>query len=261
MENGLNTGIKAFDEMVGEVRQGEVIVIAGRPGMGKTTLALQILAKNCLDKKCLYLSSTDNITTCFNNIACVLGNLNRYENEQEVQESINEVIKERLNKTLHIWSFEFDFISFSVELAKLKMEKGIDYVFIDGFQLLSPDISAKLRAKWLKDLAQSLGITIFVTTQIKRTREYDRIDCTTINYDLYYLADKVLGVYRKDCFMTINDIGRIKKGESFLCAVKNNAGKQGAITAYFNYARCAFSENFIDEDWYKPTTDIVSIKD
>ena len=37
MENGLNTGIKAFDEMVGEVRQGEVIVIAGRPGMGKTT--------------------------------------------------------------------------------------------------------------------------------------------------------------------------------------------------------------------------------
>ena len=61
--------------------------------------------------------------------------------------------------------------------------------------------------------------------------------------------------------MTINDIGRIKKGESFLCAVKNNAGKQGAITAYFNYARCAFSENFIDEDWYKPTTDIVSIKD
>ena len=83
MENGLNTGIKAFDEMVGGVRQGEVIVIAGRPGMGKTTLALQILAKNCLDKKCLYLSSTDNITTRFNNIAFVLGNLNRYEHEKE----------------------------------------------------------------------------------------------------------------------------------------------------------------------------------
>ena len=82
MENGLNTGIKAFDEMVGEVRQGEVIVIAGRPGMGKTTLALQILAKNCLEKNCVYLSSTDNVTMCFTNITCILGNANRYEHEK-----------------------------------------------------------------------------------------------------------------------------------------------------------------------------------
>ena len=261
MENNLTTGIHAFDEMIGEIQPGDVIVIAGRPGMGKTTLALQILAKNCLDKKCLYLSSTDNITTCFHNIACVLGNLNRYENEKEVWESVNEVIDCKLNKTLHLWAFDYDFISLSIELAKLKIEKGLDYVFIDEFQLLSPDISAKLRAKWLKDLAQSLGITIFVTTQMKLSRDYDRIDCTTVNYHLYYLADKVLGVYRKDYFMTINDMERIKKGESFLSVVNNNTGKQGAVTAYFNYARCAFSDNFIDEDWYKPTPTIISSVD
>ena len=261
MENGLNTGIKAFDEMVGEIQIGEVIVIAGRPAMGKTTLALQILAKNCLDKKCLYLSSMDNTTMSLNNIACVLGNLNRYENEKEVWESVNEVIDSKLNKTLHLWAFDYNFISLSIELAKLKIEKGLDYVFIDEFPLLSPDISANLRAKWLKDLAQSLGVTVFVTTQIKRTRDCDRIDCTTINYDLYYLADKVLGVYRKDYFMTIKDIKRIKKGESFLCAVKNNTGEQGAITAYFNYARCVFGENFIDEDWYKVSPNIHLRKD
>ena len=261
MKNGLNTGIKAFDEIVGEVQQGELIVIAGRPYMGKTTLALQILAKNCLDKKCLYLSSPDNITTCFNNIACVLGNLNRFEQEKEVLESVDEVIKLKLNKTLHLWTFDYNFILFAIELTKIKIEKGLDYVFIDEFQLLSPDISANLRAKWLKDLAVSLGITIFVTSQMKRSRDCDRIDCTTVNYHLYYMADKVLGVYRKDYFMMISDMERIKKGESFLCAVKNNAGKQGAITAYFNYARCAFSENFIDEDWYKPTPNIVSMQD
>ena len=261
MENGLNTGIKAFDEIVGEVQQGEVIVIAGRPGMGKTTLALQILAKNCLNKKCLYLSSTDNITMCFNNISCILGNLNRYEHEKEILESVDEVIKNKLNKTLHLWTFDYDFISLSIELTKLKTEKGIDYVFIDGFQLFSHDISANLRAKWLKDLAVSLGVTIFITAQIKYSLFGDRIDCTTVNYRLYYMADKVLGLYRKDYFMTIKDMEQIKKGESFLCAVKNNTGKQGAVTAYFNYARCAFSENLIDEDWYKPTPNIVSMQD
>lgn len=261
MENGLNTGIKVFDEMVGEVRQGEVIVIAGRPGMGKTTLALQILAKNCLNKKCLYLSSTDNITMCFNNISCILGNLNRYEHEKEILESVNEVIKNKLNKTLHLWTLDYDFILLSVELTKLKMEKGLDYVLIDGFQLLSPDITANLRAKWIKDLAQSLGITIFVATQMKRSRDCDRIDCKTVDFHLYNYADKVIGVYRKDYFMTIKDIERIKKGESFLCAVKNDKGKQGSITAYFNYARCVFSEIFIEEDWYKASPKLVLIKD
>ena len=222
---------------------------------------MQILAKNCIDKKCVYISSIDDLTTAPNNVCCILGNLNRYENEQEVFKSVNEVIDGKLNKTLHLWAFDFDFISLCLELTKLKTEKGLDYVFIDGFQLLSPDISVELRAKWLKEVAKALDITIFVTTQMKHSRDCDRIDCTTVNYHLYYTADKVLGVYRKDYFMTIADIGKIEHGESFLCAVKNNTGKQGAVTAYFNYARCAFSENFIDEDWYNPTTNIVSIKD
>ena len=261
MENGLNTGIKAFDEMVGEVQLGELIVIAGRPSMGKTTLALQILAKNCMDKKCLYLSTIDNITMSFDNIICILGNLNRYEHEKEVWESLDKVITNKLNKTLHLWTFDFDFISFCVALTKLKTEKGLDYLFIDGFQLFFPKISADLRATWLKDLAQTLQITIFITSQMKRSYDCDRIDCTTVNYHLYTMADKVLGVYRKDYFMTIKDMEKIKKGESFLSAVKNNKGKQGALTEYFNYARCAFRENFIEEDWYKSTQNILSTQD
>ena len=61
--------------------------------------------------------------------------------------------------------------------------------------------------------------------------------------------------------MTINDIERIKKGESFLSVMKNGTRTQGTVTAYFNYARCAFSDNFIDEDWYKPTPTIISSVD
>ena len=261
MKNLLNTGIPTFDELVGEVQSGELIAIAGRHGMGKTTLALQILAKNCLGKNCVYLSSTDNLTMCFTNIACILGNLNRYSNEKEVWESVNEVIDSKLNKTLHLFTFDLDLISLCVELTKIKLEKGLDYVFIDGFHLLAPNVSAELRTKWLKDLAQALGITIFVTTQTNHSRDCARIDCTTVNYHLYYLANKVLGVYRKDYFMTINDMERIKKGESFLSVMKNDTRKQGVVTAYFNYARCAFSDNFIDEDWYKPTPTIISSVD
>jgi len=253
MKNGLNTGIKAFDEMVGEIQPGELIVIAGRPGMGKTTLALQILAKNCIDKISAWLSTNDVFLRAEDRICHILANLNHCKKEQDPLRNTNTVIEH--------WICDTDFITLCIDLTKLKTEKGLDYVFIDGFQLLSPDISANLRAKWLKDLAQSLGITIFVTSQMNRSRDCNRIDCTTINYHLYYMADKVLGVYRKDYFMTIADIGKIEKGESFLTIVKNNTGKQGAITAYFNYARCSFSENFIDEGWYKPNSNPAPIKD
>ena len=58
------------------------------------------------------------------------------------------------------------------------------------------------------------------TPQIKRSRDCDRIDCTTINYHLYNHADKVLGVYRKDYFMTIKDIERIKKAKVFCVSSK-----------------------------------------
>ena len=248
MKNLLNTGIPAFDEMVGEVQPGELIVIAGRPGMGKTTLALQILAKNCLDKKCAYLSLMDDITNSPTHIACILGNLKREENEKEIWESVNEVIDSKLNNTLHLLTFDLDFLSLCVELTKIKIEKGLDYLFIDGFQQFMPDFTAKVRAIWLKELAKALDITIFITTQMKNSRDCDRIDCTTLPYPLYEKADKVLGVYRKDYFMTIADLGKIQRGESFLCAMKNNAGKQGAITAYFSYDHCAFLENFPTEE-------------
>ena len=248
MKNGLKTGIKLFDEIVGEVQKGELIVIAGRHGMGKTTLALQILAKNCLNKKCAYLSSIENITNSTIPIACILGNVKREENEKEVWESVNKVIDSKVNNTLHLLTFELDFLSLCIELTKIKMEKGLDILFIDGFQEFTSDLSVDLRTKWLKTLAQALDITIFVTTQMKLSPDCDRIDCTTIPYPLYESADKVLGIYRKDYFMTIADLERIKHGESFLCVMKSNNGKQGAVTAYFSHDHCAFLENFPTEE-------------
>lgn len=57
-EPGLPTGFPDLDELTGGMRPGQVIVVAGRPGMGKTTLGAQIarfVAKNT-DKGVVFFS-------------------------------------------------------------------------------------------------------------------------------------------------------------------------------------------------------------
>ena len=39
---GLQTGLKAFDEFMGAIKPGQIYILAGRPSMGKTAVALNI---------------------------------------------------------------------------------------------------------------------------------------------------------------------------------------------------------------------------
>ena len=50
------TGLEHLDEIIGPLQPGSLIVIAGRPSMGKTTLALQIVANVCQTKEALLCS-------------------------------------------------------------------------------------------------------------------------------------------------------------------------------------------------------------
>lgn len=54
---GLSTGFVHLDEVIGGLQGGEVYVLAGSPGSGKTTLALNTFLHNVMDnKKCLMYS-------------------------------------------------------------------------------------------------------------------------------------------------------------------------------------------------------------
>lgn len=47
---GLSTGLWEVDQITGGLSSGQLIIVAGRPGMGKTTFALDILRHAALDK-------------------------------------------------------------------------------------------------------------------------------------------------------------------------------------------------------------------
>ena len=49
--NSINTGYKELDESLGGFKPGELIIIAGRPGMGKTTFAINLIKNMCYANK------------------------------------------------------------------------------------------------------------------------------------------------------------------------------------------------------------------
>lgn len=254
----MKTGIAKLDEILGEIRSGELVLVAGRIGMGKTTLFGQIIANNCMEKKCAYLSALeDNFEICAQ-VECALGNMTlaeyiKKEKTKEVEEvykATQEIISKKLNEGLYFYFGKKRFLDVCIQLAKLKAEKGLDFVCLDNFELMEKNIPMPVLAQGLKLLAEELDIVIFAGCCPKRTGNIPNYYAISVNEHLKYYADKIIAVHRKEVFATIKDFEekRFKKGESLLCVAKNNGGETGVATVYFNYQRCGFFDSPIQND-------------
>ncbi|MBE3586545.1 MAG: replicative DNA helicase [Thermoanaerobacter sp.] len=56
---GLTTGLRDLDKLTGGLEPGNLVIIAGRPSMGKTSLATGILIANALDGRVVVIFSTE----------------------------------------------------------------------------------------------------------------------------------------------------------------------------------------------------------
>lgn len=59
VEDGISTGIAALDKLVCGYQDGELYILAGRPGMGKTALAIKLIINLCRDGKKVYFTSLE----------------------------------------------------------------------------------------------------------------------------------------------------------------------------------------------------------
>lgn len=209
---GIPSGINDVDKFLGGFKGGQLIVIAGRPAMGKTTFALNIatnmakkgypsaffsLEMNHKQLRNKILASATHIE--YNKIAH--GYINGHE-RKILGDIINQLKKVPilLGKTT---SLTVD--SLKSVARKLKREYKIQGLFIDYLQLMSKttDLVKELGVitRQLKLLALELDIPIFLLSQLSRNVEHredkrpmlsDLRDSGAIEQD----ADIVLFLYR-----------------------------------------------------------------
>ncbi len=232
---GLSTGIKALDDKLGGLRGGEVILLAARPAMGKTSFAINLshkIAKSFLEEK----------ETNPNSNKCIL----YFSTETPKLRWFQRFISAELSDVCFWRLAEFEYGSQSYEeferianigkkLEKLPIyvcddscfinciEKKIDeickhnagFVIIDYLQLLrsedkTQDLSSYVSC--LKELAQKFGVPILVLSQLNRSLE-KRQDKRPLMSDLRQgelalveqAADVVMFLYRESYYFWQNE--------------------------------------------------------
>jgi len=254
---GLTTGFTDVDKMLGGIQPGNVIIIAARPGVGKSTFAMDIVRHNTV---------THQIPTLFVSLE-----MSRHELMLRLlaaQGTIPlQVLKDR-TMTPHHWDafnhastaitpaplyFDDRPASTPVDLRtrarRLQRKAGLGLIVIDYLQLLSSGRRVESRqvevsefSRQIKLLAKELNIPVIALSQLNRSAE-QRADRKPALADLRESgsleqdADMVLLLHRDD----LHDPTSPRKGEADVIIAKNRNGSTGTAALAFQggYSRFA----------------------
>ena len=254
----LSTGFNDLDAVLSGVEKGNLIIIGGRPAMGKTAFMTSILY-NFLkhDKKCLLFSLEMSISRYLKRLIAQVGEIELFSlNDNEF---LNDRKKEDIKTVLDIISsFDLSIFDDTYKLdeicKKIETEKP-EYVFIDSLQLLdAPRKKQRSEAITnimldLKKIAKENNCIIFISSQLSRALE-SRCDKRPIlsdlreSGDIENLSDVVMFIYREEYYKAYFDDKdyALNKGEAEIIIAKNKMGAVCSIKLLFRSSIAKFLE-------------------
>lgn len=257
---GLPTGLYELDNKLRGLKPAEYIIIAGRPSMGKTSLATNIALASGDEYKVIFFSIEMNPIRLTQRLLASLADVNLHKFQQgQMLPSAWEKLKEAKTRleNKNIW---FDGASYITpyEIAnKLSRIDNYDMIIIDYIQLMGESGSAKLGrveevsniSRQLKALAKDSDKPIVVLSQLNRGPDIrpnhrpflsDLRDSGSLEQD----ADIVLFIYRDGYYKPSKD-----DGSAEVIIAKNRNGPTGIIHCYFNKDLARFEDYKMKENW------------
>ena len=254
---GIASGLTYLDNMLSGFQKSDLIILAGRPSMGKTALALSMARNSAVDFKhsvgifSLEMSNQQLAERLITSEARVDSHLVRtgrlpkseWKNLATAAGTLSEA-------PIYIDdSASLNILELRAKARKLKSEKDIDILFVDYLQLLNQEGRSESRqqeisfiSRSLKALAKELNIPIVALSQLSRAVE-SRSEHRPIMSDLRESgaieqdADIVLFIYRKYVYSK----DELDKGLAEIIIAKHRNGPTGNLDL-------AFFENFAKFD-------------
>ena len=265
---GVPTGFKRLNTYTAGLQSGDLIIIAGRPSMGKTALALNIAQHVALRHDgsvgifSLEMSTQQLVRRMISSEAQVdnqkinTGYLSKDElngliNSLELLASKNIFVDDAANPSL---------LEMRSKARRLKAEHGLDLLIIDYLQLMSLgrfenrnlEIGAISRA--LKGLAKELEVPVIALSQLSRApeaRSHHRPQLSDLREsgNLEQDADVVSFIYREELY---NPDDPSLEGEATLIIAKQRNGPVGDVPLVFLKQFTTFKERDDRDDPGEP---------
>jgi len=258
MSNGylIKTGLLELDKIIEGFHPGNLYIIGGRPGTGKTALALTILLSLIEDSIPVGMFSLEiSSAKIALKILCMKSkvesrlvstiNLDKT-NWKKMQLGINSLSK----MPLYIDdSTEFTIDDLKNKTRQLKLNHNISILIIDYLQLIhrrkgvSNRINTKNICSVLKDIAEKNEIPILVTSQLSRKTESRKDKRPELNDFLYVTeieesADTIMLLYRP----WIDTLDEADRELAEVIIAKNRRGPTGYVNLRF-IEKCTAFEN------------------
>jgi replicative DNA helicase len=183
--SGVTTGFTDLNSLLGGFQKSDLVLLAARPSMGKTALAVN-LAVNAAKagKKVAMFSLEMSKTQIGQRILASFAQMNLsslFKGELEGQDLVNLITaSNELSKySLHIDdTAAISLIELKAKLRRLKMEEGLDLVVVDYLQLMTTGERIENRvqeisqiSRGLKAIAKELDVPVLALSQLSRALE------------------------------------------------------------------------------------------
>ena len=258
---GLATSFTEFDRMTSGLQKGELIIIAARPSMGKTALAINI-AQNAAIKSgakvavfSLEMSKESLLRRMLATQAWVdqrklqTGFLGR-EDHDKLEKALGLLVESQL--------FIDDTASISLAEMRAKARRlkqnagGLDLIVVDYLQLMSATVPSSGRKNYenrtqevsaisrgLKALAKELDVPVMALSQLSRASERRGEDKRPLLSDLRESgsieqdADVVAFIHREAYYKRDEEMSETDKAKSEIIVAKQRNGPTGTVYLSF----------------------------
>jgi replicative DNA helicase len=257
---GIPTGFAALDSMLSGLQRSDLIILAARPSIGKTTLALDIARQSAIKHATpvgffsLEMSSQQLVDRMLaaqagvNSWRLRTGKISKDDEYERLQRGISELsdapifIDDHSSNTV---------LSMRSTARRMKMEKGLGLIVIDYLQLITPSSSGgnvstvqqvTEISRALKGMARELDVPVLALSQLSRAVEQrggrprlsDLRDSGSIEQD----ADVVMFIHRED--MVGNRASNEKTNVAEILIEKHRNGPVGKVDLLFDEEKTTF---------------------
>jgi len=265
---GVPTGFTQLDKLLGGLQKSDFVIIAGRPGMGKSSLALSIAhnaAKRFGQRVAIFSLEMSAEQVVQRLLAAETG----IDSQRLRLGDIRDEEWPRLVQAIAILSDALIFIDDTPAISAMELrakarrihaEHGIDLLIVDYLQLMHGDARSENRvqeisyiSRSLKALARELNIPVVALSQLSRAVE-QRQDKRPILSDLRESgsieqdSDVVMFIYREEMYNPDTE----KQNIAEIIVAKHRNGPTGVVPLYFRKEVAQFTEvEFLTQelDW------------